>query len=127
MLLERLYRESHSHGDDKRHAFRDADSEKSSDSATEVNCALDGHIVNKTVRADKNVKEPNNSEEDKGDDADHIGVGSNNLCKGLELVLEWRDFLLDLKSVVVRIELLGNLQLLESVIANSENESLATS
>ena len=73
------------------------------------------------------MEDPDDREKYERNNGDQLGVSANDVSERLKLLLEWGWVCLDLKGVFVRIKLLTDLLLLESVFTNCENNSLTCS
>ncbi len=127
VILQLVDGESHSHRDDKRHTFGDADGKESANGGTEVDGALDGGTINELVVAAHNKEEPDGGEDDESGHADNLGISANDTGESLELLLERSGHVLDLESILVVLEVFFDLTLLHGVLTNGEDDSFAGS
>ena len=126
LAFESVNGEGHGHGDDKRHAFGNADNEQGDGSGGEVNGTSDRRALNEPVIAAHDEEEPDNTEENERDGRDRVSIVAHNPRQDVKLVLEDGHFFLDLKGVLVAAQVRGDLLLLESVLSDGENEGLAS-
>lgn len=124
LLLELVNRESHSHGDDKWHTFGDADDEEGKGGRGKLDGSLEGPAADELFSPDAALDEPDDAEEDNGDHGDPVGVDTDELGQNAELVLERSQLVLNGERVVRSVSGLDFL-LLEGVLADSQNDSLA--
>lgn len=124
-FLQLVNGESHSHGDDKRHTFGDANNEESDGGRGEIDGTVDRGGVNESVVAGHDEDEPDDTEKDESNDTEGVGVSSNDTSEDFELGLEGSKILLNLKGVLVVLEVVLDLLFLEGVLTNGENDSLA--
>ena len=124
--FESVNGEGHGHGDDQRHAFGNADNEQSNGGGGEVNGTSDGRALDEPVIAAHDEEEPDNTEENERDGGDRVSIVAHNLRQDLKLVLEDGHFFLNLKGILVTVQVRTDLLLFESVLTDSENEGLAS-
>lgn len=119
--------EGHGHGDNKRHAFWDANDHEGDCGHHEVKKTLKGDGGYKLSRSEHNSEEPDDTEKNDRDDAKSVGVSTDDFSKNSELFLEGSLTFLNLEGILVTLKVFFDLFLLQGVFANSKDESFASS